>query len=225
MKPHDWEEISKLDAAHRQLRTALRMYFSGDDIVSTHTIACASREIYEKHCKLAGIPRYADFIFESWPELDEKTYWTGFNFARNFFKHPDQTGDLSSSLLFSDVVNKATLFNVCHDCRALCGKDAPAEVTVFFSWFYATSSTHVEWSDPVVLQDFGELIDEIEQRYPGLRKASEVEQKLFGKTLLDHAVENFPKSIEWINWMKGRTLDYKMPIEDQASALPSSPSL
>lgn len=47
-------------------------------------------------------------------------------------------GDLDASLLFTDVINKATLYSACHDCKALCGESARVDVTVFFSWFYNT---------------------------------------------------------------------------------------
>jgi hypothetical protein len=46
--------ISKLEAANRQLCTAIRMFFSDDNAVAVHTLACAAREIYEKHCRKSG---------------------------------------------------------------------------------------------------------------------------------------------------------------------------
>jgi hypothetical protein len=46
--------ITKLEAANRQLCTAIRMFFADDDAVAVHTLACAAREIYEKHCRSAG---------------------------------------------------------------------------------------------------------------------------------------------------------------------------
>ena len=49
--------ITKLDAAHSQVFAAIHMYFSGGDPAPVHTLACAAREIYEKHCEAAGIGR------------------------------------------------------------------------------------------------------------------------------------------------------------------------
>ena len=46
--------ITKLEAAHRQLTTAIRLYFDDDDLAAIHTLACAAREIYEKHCHAKG---------------------------------------------------------------------------------------------------------------------------------------------------------------------------
>jgi hypothetical protein len=38
------ETVSKLEAANRQLCTAIRMFFADDDAVAVHTLACAARE-------------------------------------------------------------------------------------------------------------------------------------------------------------------------------------
>src|SRR5712692_11716002 len=46
--------ITKLEAAHRQLTTAIRMFFADGDAVAVHTLACAAREIYERHGGKAG---------------------------------------------------------------------------------------------------------------------------------------------------------------------------
>jgi hypothetical protein len=50
-------EISKLDAAKRQLKTAINLYFSYGDPVSIHTLASAAREIlYDLNKKHSGMP-------------------------------------------------------------------------------------------------------------------------------------------------------------------------
>jgi hypothetical protein len=33
------------------------MYFDDDDLAAIHTLACAAREIYEKHCEAQGVER------------------------------------------------------------------------------------------------------------------------------------------------------------------------
>lgn len=54
--------ISKIEAANRQVDIAIRMYMDGGDAVAVHTLACAAREIYEKHCRFAGKDRFYDHI-------------------------------------------------------------------------------------------------------------------------------------------------------------------
>jgi hypothetical protein len=57
---------------HRQLVTAIRMYFTDDDMVAVHTIACAAREIYEKYCDRQGIDRMFEYIRAANTEYDRK---------------------------------------------------------------------------------------------------------------------------------------------------------
>jgi len=54
--------MTKLEAAQRQLTTAIRMFFADGDPVAVHTLACAAREIYEKHCRKAKQGRMFDFL-------------------------------------------------------------------------------------------------------------------------------------------------------------------
>ena len=54
--------ITKLEAAHRQLTTAIRMHFDDDDVAAIHTLVCAAREIYEKHCEVQGVERMFEMI-------------------------------------------------------------------------------------------------------------------------------------------------------------------
>jgi hypothetical protein len=77
--------ITKLEAANRQLCTAIRMFFADGDAVAVHTLACAAREIYEKHCRIAGRGRMFDFVKSGSPDYAEKQLWNLLNAARNFF--------------------------------------------------------------------------------------------------------------------------------------------
>ncbi|MYM71758.1 hypothetical protein GTP56_06040 [Duganella sp. FT134W] len=87
------QTISKADAANRQLDVAIRMYLSGGDRVAVHTLACAAREIYEKHCKMAGIQRFYDEIAATYPDSTQKQVFDILNSTRNFLKHPDADGN------------------------------------------------------------------------------------------------------------------------------------
>lgn len=209
----DWEIITKIEAAHRQLLIAMLMYFADSDIVATHTLVCAAREIYEKHCKLAGVARYVDRALECNPELDEKTLWKHFNAARNFFKHPEATGDLLAKMELSGAVNKVVLYNACMDCMTLCSDSAPPFAKAFFTWHYATDFTRIDWDDPTELQNLGELVDQLEEKFPRLRSASEGDQKAFGARLIAHAAAHFETAKDWADWTGDRKFDFRQPIE------------
>lgn len=55
VKPNS-EPISKIEAAFRQLRTAVLLFFSDQDPVAVHTLAAASHEILRQLAERKGIP-------------------------------------------------------------------------------------------------------------------------------------------------------------------------
>lgn len=177
------ETISQWDAASRQLSTAIRMYFSGGDAVSIHTLVGAAREIYEKSCQKAGVDRMFNHIRET-NEGTDKELWEVINGARNFFKHPRES--LDDKISFADPDNKAALFIASHDCAMLCGDRQPIEVQVFNIWFMAT-----EFPSDAKDDGHGEAMERLRQidtMFPGLREASPEEQKHRGRILLAQAL-------------------------------------
>ena len=50
--------LTKLDAARRQLETAVRLYFHEGDPVSTHTLAAAAYNVLRALNKRQGGPRW-----------------------------------------------------------------------------------------------------------------------------------------------------------------------
>lgn len=184
--------ITQRDAASRQLSTAIRMYFSGGDQVAVHTLACAAREIFEKHCERTGIDRLFDHIREA-HALSDKNLWTILNGARNFFKHPSDSLDDAIELRDSD--NKAILFVACHDCAMLLREAQPVEVQAFNLWFMATEFP----SDFQSEDQFRamEILKQIDAKYPGLRQASPCDQKAWGNRILTESLACSAKHSDW----------------------------
>ncbi len=182
--------ISKLEAAHSQLTTAIELYFDDRDLASIHTLACAAREIYEKHCKAKGVARMFDMIESSNPDRNSKQLWDILNGARNFLKHPEPSMDLDAKLEIDDEMNATMMFVASHDCATLCDADQPPEVQAYNLWFIATrfprgdESMHSEPADQL---RYGEIIAAIDRAYPGLRNASLSEQKAVGKKMIRNA--------------------------------------
>ena len=182
--------ISKLEAAHSQLATAIQLYLDDQDLASIHTLACAAREIYEKHCKAKGIPRMFDMIESSNPDRSEKQLWGILNGARNFLKHPEPSMDLDAKLEIDDELNATMLFVASHDCATLCEAKQPPEMQAYNLWFIATrfpreeEATHSDLADQL---RYHETITAIHREYPGLRNASLAEQKAVGKKMIHDA--------------------------------------
>jgi hypothetical protein len=178
--------ITKLEAAHRQLVTAIRMYFEDDDIAAIHTLTCTARELYEKHCDAQSIEHMSDYVADANPELSQKELWGILNGPRNWLKHPDASLDLTATLELSDGMNATMLFYTCHDCAMLCKEQAPPEVQAYNLWFLAT-----QFPRDATGQEGAQRADEIraliEARYPGLRDAPLAEQKRVGRALMTEA--------------------------------------
>ena len=87
----EWPEwqVTKLDAARRQLQTAIQLLFSQKDGVSIHTLAHASFGILKDVAKHRGKTRVSDAGNEL-SGSGQKDFWNRFNRTGNFFKHADK---------------------------------------------------------------------------------------------------------------------------------------
>ena len=85
--------VPKLEAARRQLATAIQLWFHDVDEVSIHTLAFAAYEVIHYVSKKRG--RTRDLLFDTILVKDEhrKVLNTWVKKAANFFKHADQDPD------------------------------------------------------------------------------------------------------------------------------------
>jgi hypothetical protein len=103
--------VGKLDAAHRQLRTAIRLWFEGGDPVSIHTLAFAAYEIAHVVSKKRNRAR-RDLIFDSLMIKDEhRAEWNKtIKDHANFFKHAKK--DWDSSIKFAPILSELFMMGV-----------------------------------------------------------------------------------------------------------------
>lgn len=178
--------ITKLEAAHGQLVTAISLYFEDGNMAAVHSLACAARELYEKHCKAQGIDRMFEYVADANPERTQRELWDVLNGPRNWLKHPEASLDLTATLELTDGMNATMLFYAGHDCAMLCKDATPPEVEAFNLWFVATQFPR----DAPGQQDARraeEIQALIESRYPGLREAPLAEQKRIGRAIMTEA--------------------------------------
>jgi hypothetical protein len=85
--------INKLDAARRQLDSAIRMTFAGEDPVAVHSVAAAGHRIIRDLCEQRGdiesYLRFTDWIAPGY----ENEFWTAMNASANFIKHADKDAE------------------------------------------------------------------------------------------------------------------------------------
>jgi hypothetical protein len=122
--------VSKLDAARRQLRTAITLWFNGGDPVSIHTLACAAYEIVHTVSKVRD-PNRPGLLFDSAPEETRKEFNDTFREAANFFKHADRDphGLISFSFGLTEIF---FWYAICG--LDWCGESIIDEFTVYLNW-------------------------------------------------------------------------------------------
>jgi hypothetical protein len=127
------ELLTKIEAARRQLRSAIRLFLEEGDDVSIYTLACAAQEVLRGLLKPRGVEE-ASFIKDTdWvkPEFYRK-YLTLINAPQNFFKHADR--DPADSIEFQAEL----LPFVLHDCIRMYAKLTDRmlrEGAAFVGWF------------------------------------------------------------------------------------------
>lgn len=127
-------KISKLDAARRQILTAIRLYFNHGDIVSMHTLASAAFKITQNICDKS--PDLTDSLTDWVDELvkpeAKKMFWNKLHATANFFKHAENDPDAVHE--FYPELTENMLFNAVYQYRQLTGEWS-AEIRLFNIWY------------------------------------------------------------------------------------------
>jgi hypothetical protein len=128
--------VSKLDAARRQLETAITLYFQHDDgdIVAIHTLACAAHEIIETLNRRDGGAATLRQGFETYIKPDTRDeFYSKLMAAKNFFKHADRDPD--SEIKFSPSESELFMVDAALTYRRLTGGGLPpARMALFLLW-------------------------------------------------------------------------------------------
>jgi hypothetical protein len=123
--------ITKLDAARRQLRTAIILWFRDGDPVAIHTLAFAAYEIIHFVSKKRN--RLRDLLFDSLVIEDQYRKEFGIFIKRhaNFFKHANK--DVDDVIEFRPVFSEPFILFALLGIE-LCGERLNAEESAFFYW-------------------------------------------------------------------------------------------
>jgi hypothetical protein len=142
--------VAKLDAAKRQLGTAIRLFFEERDVIAIHTLASAAQELLSDLLKAGG----GRSLYEELPQWIEPEHVADFRKAlrkpQNFFKHADR--DPTSSLRFPPAMTEYALFDCVWMYQRLTGYNT-RESFAFGAWFH--------FQHPDVLQH-GRMREELE---------------------------------------------------------------
>lgn len=125
--------ISKCDAAKRQLRTAIKLWFDDGDPVAVHALAFAAYEVLHYIC-LKRDPNHSPVLIFDSPLIEEERRREWNQLMRkeaNFFKHADRDGD--SVIEFKPDVSLYFLYFAII-ARDECGEPDSDEESAFIVW-------------------------------------------------------------------------------------------
>jgi hypothetical protein len=130
----DTIKISKVDAARRQLRTAITLRFNSGDPVAIHTLAFAAYEILH-YVSEKRDPFRRDLIFDTlWVKDAYRRNWNQkVRKEANFFKHADKDGD--SVIEFNPAFSEYFIFFAIV-ALGLCGEPESEEESAFLRWMH-----------------------------------------------------------------------------------------
>lgn len=133
MNADPWPEIevTKLDAARRQLETAITLLFEAGDAVSVHTLAHASYGVLKDVANHRNQRRVLDTADEL--AARDPNFWKDFNYAGNFYKHADK-GPNATLTDIPEEVNEALISLAVEIYRDL-GCLVTPEIESFYLWW------------------------------------------------------------------------------------------
>jgi hypothetical protein len=139
-----FEVVTKLEAAHRQLRVAIRLFFERKDLIAVHTLTAAARGILRELARPRGIVGI-DATIERLSPKYRKMVPQAINEAQNFFKHADR--DATRELKFNYGATEIFLIDAAFICRALSSSPSP-EVSAMVTWAVVKFPEIFDKTDP-----------------------------------------------------------------------------
>ncbi|POS07323.1 hypothetical protein I6H08_38435 (plasmid) [Burkholderia gladioli] len=139
--------VTKIDAARRQLITAIRLFFDGGDPVSIYSLASNAWEVVDALCIVAGVESFSKQARENLPAGHSLKYYVN-EPCRNFFKHADQDPHPESAVELHEANVSAILFVAVEDYIRF-RQGGPVEAQVFQLWFIAAFPEKIAGDDPV----------------------------------------------------------------------------
>lgn len=128
------QTLTKIDAARRQLVTAIKLFFAEGDTVSVFSLAANAWEIVDALCCRSGVEslsRQTQGNLRAGEKLKRDYINEPY---RNFFKHADRDPD--ASVDFNERDAEAVMMLAVEDYLQLRGA-APIEFQVYQAWYLA----------------------------------------------------------------------------------------
>lgn len=163
--------LTKFDAARRQLRTAIELWFADGDPVSIHTLAYASHEVIHRLFRNQGLK---DLFFDSSAIAPEgkQVFLQVFKNPANFIKHANQEVNPDDEIKFSPFANDVYILFSLDGLRRM-GREMERTDLAFLVWYQINNpeyflSSLLSHSIPV----------DVVQQFRGLKRSEFLERFL-----------------------------------------------
>jgi hypothetical protein len=176
----EFMRITKLDAARRQLVTAIRLFFDGGDLVSVYSLASNAWEVIDVLCTKAYVESFSEQVREDLDVGHTLKYYVN-EPCRNFFKHADVDPNPEGFVELSVANVQAVLFLAVEDYMRY-RNGGPIEAQVFQAWFIAVFPEKV--ADNLDAQS---KLEYVKLAFPGIATLSTPDQIDVGRQVLEAA--------------------------------------
>ena len=150
--------LSKLDAARRQLETAVNLWFEERDAVSIHTLAAAAhRVVHDVATHRGGGAFLLDHVRLAEWGYDPKAFKKALRHAETFFKHAENDPD--ETYTFSGNQTEFILASAIECFHGLVAERSPV-LALFMGWLHFR---HPETLSVSARDRFAELLPRINQ--------------------------------------------------------------
>ncbi|MHB1076356.1 hypothetical protein [Thiobacillus sp.] len=171
--------LTKIEAAKRQLVTALRLFFDDCDPVSVFTLASNAWEIIDALCENGGILSLSGQTRGHLPpDKDLRQHYVNSPY-RNYFKHADRDPYIELSG-FDDLKNDGMLFLAVEDYIRL-NHQSPLEFQVYQLWYLAI------YTEKIADDALERVMPEIETTFPCIKECMRLDQKAMARAVLTAA--------------------------------------
>mgnify|MGYP001581773305 CR=1 FL=1 len=110
--------IPKLEAARRQLESAITLFFENGDPVAIHTLACAAYDVIDNVNHSRGGKDM--FVKRRYTQMPERPNKATLNSVQNFFKHADK--DPEGELEFFPEMTEPIMADACKTYMEMTGE-------------------------------------------------------------------------------------------------------
>jgi len=150
--------LTKLEAAERQLKEAIRMLFERRDPAAVHTLVFASHQVLYDLCassKNSSSLQYSLRDYRYIPEDQRQEWYRLLNSPANFFKHADR--DPNAELTFDPRMTEAFLLDATFLYQNLT-EDLFHEGAVYRTWFF------LKYPQALVENEFSNVLDSLRNK-------------------------------------------------------------